>query len=188
MSRTAGHSGRYRARSKRPTATGPGMTRSSSPGWTSGPGNDSRSCPPWRTPSASTACPPRYCWSKPARPCPAAPSPRAAGRPSAVWLLHRLHGQHLGQPGRRRIAHRSDPPGKRGVLGVGVRRDPASHRHPVRRTARAQPSQHHPVPAPRHRRTGPAAADRAVEDRRRTAAAGQSRTRRRPQRDRLPHP
>jgi hypothetical protein len=31
---------------------------------------------------------------------------------------------------------------------VGIRRSPASYRHPVRRTPRTQPPQHHPVPAP----------------------------------------
>ena len=101
---------------------------------------------------------------------------------------HRLHRQHLGLPIRRRAARRPDTPGKRSLLGLGIRGSPASYRHPVRRTPRAQPPQHHPVPAALHRRAGPAAADRAVQGRRRETAAGQPRARRRPQRDRQPDP
>ena len=50
---------------------------------------------------------------------------------------------------------------------------------PLRGTARADPPQHHRVPAALDRRARPAAADRPVQDRHRTAAARQPRARRR---------
>ena len=62
------------------------------------------------------------------------------------------------------------------------------HRHPDRGTHRAVPPQPDPVPAARHRRADPAAADRPVQDRPRTAAGHQARTRRRPVGDHHPDP
>ena len=56
-----------------------------------------------------------------------------------------------------------------------------AHRHPGRGTPRAHPPQPGPVPAPRHRRARAAAADRPVQDRRRTAPGRQPRARRRAQ-------
>ena len=53
-------------------------------------------------------------------------------------------------------------------------------RHPRRGTHRTLPPQPGPVPPPRHRRARPAAVDRAVQDRRRTAPRHRPRTRRRP--------
>ena len=58
------------------------------------------------------------------------------------------------------------------VLVLGDGRGAAAHRHPDRGTDRAVPSQPDPVPAAGHRRADPAAADRPVQDRRRTAAGG----------------
>ena len=62
------------------------------------------------------------------------------------------------------------------------------HRHPHRGTDRTVPPQPRPVPAARHRRAHPAAADRPVQDRHRAAAGDQPRTGRRAQRDHLPDP
>ena len=61
-------------------------------------------------------------------------------------------------------------------------------RHPDRGAARAQPPQPGPVPAALHRRARPAAADRPVQDRRRTAPGHQPRAGRRAQRDHHPDP
>jgi hypothetical protein len=47
-----------------------------------------------------------------------------------------------------------------GVLGLRCDRNPAPDRHPRRGTARADPPQHHRVPAALHRRARAAAADR----------------------------
>ena len=57
----------------------------------------------------------------------------------------------------------------RGVLGLGGHRGPPPYRDQDRGADRAVPPQPHPVPAARHRRAHPAAADRPVQDRRRTA-------------------
>ena len=90
----------------------------------------------------------------------------------------------LGRGRRHRQAAQPVLRGRGGVLGVRHHRSPAADRHPLRGTARTQPPQHHRIPAARHRRAGAAAADRPVQDRHRTAAAGQPRAGRRPQRHR----
>ena len=112
----------------------------------------------------------------------------------------RRHHPHQGPPAARppgqrvgrRPRHRHTPaaqPGRRArLLGLGDHRSAAPHRRPGRGTARTQPPQPGSIPAAHHRRTGAAAADRPVQDRRRTAAGRQPRTGRRPQRHHLPHP
>ena len=100
---------------------------------------------------------------------------------------HRPQGHRaarLGRGPRHRQAAQPVLRGRGSVLGVRHHRSPAADRHPLRGTARTQPPQHHRIPAARHRRAGPAAADRAVQDRHRTTAAGQPRTGRRPRRHR----
>ena len=96
--------------------------------------------------------------------------------------------QHLGAGHRPRQAAQPDLRRRRGILGLRRDRNPAPDRHPRRGAARADPPQHHRVPAALHRRARAAAADRPLQDRHRTAAAGQPRTRRRAQRDRQPAP
>src|SRR5664280_515227 len=62
---------------------------------------------------------------------------------------------------------------------MGCRRGASLDRGPHRRAARTRPPRPHLLPAAHHRGGRAAAADRAVQDRRRTPAAGQPRTRRR---------
>jgi len=100
---------------------------------------------------------------------------------------HRPHGHRaacLGRGPRHGQAAQPVPRGRGGVLGVRHHRSPTADRHPLRGTARAQPPQRHRIPAAGYRRAGAAAADRAVQDRHRTATAGQSRAGRRPRRHR----
>ena len=86
-----------------------------------------------------------------------------------------------------------DPPrpvrgGGPGVLDLGRDRDASSHRDPDRGALRAQPPQPGPVHPADQQRADPAAADRPVQDRHRTAAGHQPRTGRRPGRGHPPHP
>lgn len=62
------------------------------------------------------------------------------------------------------------------------------HTGPHRGTRRTVPPQPHPIQAARHRRTRPAAADRAVQDRHRTTPGHQPQTGRRAVHDHLPDP
>ena len=103
---------------------------------------------------------------------------RKALAPKAIGRLR------LGRGRRHRQAAQPVLRGRGGILGVRHHRSPSAHRHPLRGTARTQPPQHHRIPAARYRRAGAAAADRPVQDRHRTTAAGQSRTGRRPRRHR----
>ena len=76
----------------------------------------------------------------------------------------------------------------RGVSGVRRGRGAGRHRHPDRGAHRTVPPQPDPVSAALHRRDRAFAADHPVQDRRRTAAAGQPGARRCALRDRLPGP
>jgi hypothetical protein len=113
-------------------------------GWTSAPASASPCCPPWSPPPGTAAPAPRSC--SPPRP----PPPRARTSP----------------PGARPCTGpRAQGRGTTCLLGLGRRRGPAADRHPHRGTDRALAPQPHPVPASRHRRAGPAAADRPFQDR-----------------------
>src|SRR6266536_1353182 len=76
-----------------------------------------------------------------------------------------------------RAGHRPAAPAEPGrgprLLGVGDHRGPPADRRPGRGTPGTQPPQPGPIPAARHRGTGAAAADRPVQDRRRTAPCRQ---------------
>ena len=102
---------------------------------------------------------------------------------------HPRHGrQDLGRGPRHRQKTRPEPGGTPGVLDVGRGERAAPHRHSDRGTRGTLPPQPHPLQAARHRRTHPAAADRAVQDRHRTAPGDQPRTGRRAQHHHLPGP
>ena len=110
------------------------------------------------------------------------PDPDPRGRRSAAR-------QDLGRRPGHRQAPRPDHRGRPRVLGLGRRRGAARHRHPrSRNSLRAHPPQPGPVPAAHHRRARAAAADRPVQDRRRTAPGRQPRTRRRARRHHQPGP
>ena len=113
---------------------------------------------------------------------PAAPQPPARRRPAAgpggcsppaggpcAGRSGRRTPPDLGRRPRQRPAPRPDPRRRKRVLGLGRGGSPPPHRHPDRGTDRAVPPQPGPVPAARHRRADPAAADRPVQDRRGTA-------------------
>ena len=168
-----------------------GCASTASPAWTSAPASGSRSCPCWcAPPNERQDSRPHAACTPPRGTPPGALIPdtggtlRRAVRPPttingrSIWAQDTVHRQ-APQPGLR---------GRRGVLGLRHDRDPAPDRHPRRGTARADPPQHHRIPAALHRRARPAAADRPLQDRHRTAAARQPRTRRRAQRDRQPAP
>ena len=102
---------------------------------------------------------------------------------------HPRHGrQDLGRGPRHRQKTRPEPGGTPGVLDVGRGERAAPHRHSDRGTRGTLPPQPHPLQAARHRRTHPAAADRAVQNRHRTAPGDQPRTGRRAQHHHLPGP
>ena len=160
-----------------------GTTGTASPGWTPAPANACPCCPSWSSAIDQAAQGRRR-----------APAQRpAAQRPGQA--VHRRRADP-GPPGR--------PPRLTAKIWAG---DPATGRRRdliqeedhafwawatvevlratgirIEELTRADPPQPGPVPAARHRGTGPAAADRPVQDRRRTAPAGQPRTRRRAQR------
>ncbi len=99
-----------------------------------------------------------------------------------------LARQHLGSRPGRRPAPAPEPRGRARVLGMGVHRSSPDDRLPGRGTDRTQPSQPGPVPAARHRRSRPAAADRAIEDRYGAPHPGLPGAGGRAQRRHLPHP
>ena len=156
-------------------------------GWTSGPASACRCCPlcwlPW---TASAGRPPSgyaplrvllpgSCLPPLARPC--------AGHPGPT---HRRAGSGPRTP--RQAAARPDPRRAPGVLDLGRSRSSPPHRRKDRGADRAFPPQLHPVPAAGHRRTDPATADRAVQDRHRAAPGDRPGTGRCTQRDHLPDP
>ena len=98
------------------------------------------------------------------------------------------HRQGLGPRPGDRAPPRPDPRRGSRLLGPRDRRSARHNRHPRRGTARTVASQPDPVPAAHHRRGRAAAADRAVQDRRRAAAAGRPGPGRRAVRHDPPHP
>ena len=106
----------------------------------------------------------------------------------SVLVRHRARaGQRLGRrprPG----SGATCPRGGQRLLVLGDRGSAARHRRPHRGTSRAQPSQPGAIPPARHRRADPAAADRSIEDRQRTAPGGQPGAGRRALRDHRPGP
>ena len=80
------------------------------------------------------------------------------------------HRPRLGRGPRHRTAPRPQLRRTPRVLGLGRGRGVAAHRNPHRGTDRTVTPQPHPIPAADHRGADPAAADRPVQDRRRTAA------------------
>ena len=182
-----GDRGRRRARSA--PRTWPDRRRSApaSRGWISAPGNGSRSC--------RCSCPGcNDARTTTAASLAAAQATTPGGtftgrrRHCAAPHLQRRHRPDLGRGPRHRQAPRPVRRGGPGVLDLGRSGDVAPHRDPHRGAHRAVPPQPDPVHAARHRGARPAAADRTVEDRHRTAAGHQPRTRRRPRRGHHPDP
>ena len=157
--------------------------------------------PGW-TPAPGTACPSCRSWSP--QPPVAQGRPGPAGRRPAGPAGRRVHRgradahplgpaarrarQHLGPGPGQRPAPAPQPGGGACVLGMGRHRSTAHHRLPGRGADRTQPSQPGPVPAARHRRGRPAAADRAIEDRYGASHPCRPGARGRAQRRHLPDP
>ena len=91
----------------------------------------------------------------------------------------RDHRPRLGRAPRRRATPRPDLRRTPRLLDLGHGGGAAPHRHPHRGADRAVAPQPDPIPAAGHRRADPAAADRPVQDRRRTAVGDLTRARRR---------
>ena len=100
----------------------------------------------------------------------------------------RDHRPRLGRAPRRRATPRPDLRRTPRLLDLGHGGGAAPHRCPDRGADRAGAPQPDPIPAAGHQRADPAAADRPVQDRRRTAAGHLTRARRRALRHRRPDP
>ena len=100
----------------------------------------------------------------------------------------RDHRPRLGRAPRRRTTPRPDLRRTPRLLDLGHGGGAAPHRGPDRGADRAGAPQPDPIPAAGHQRADPAAADRPVQDRRRTAAGDLTRARRRAVRRRRPDP
>ena len=177
-------------RDERDRSAQEGTLAAASPGWTSGPGNGCPSCPSWPPPST------QHAHRLPQTGSAAAGRRRPGEQFTAggqtlrrpVMTRHGTSAQVWAEDPGHRQAPRPDPRRAPRVLGLGRGGGPAPHRHPHRGAHRTVAPQPHPIPAARHRRARPAAADRPVQDRHRAAAGHQPRAGRRPQRDHQPDP
>ena len=121
------------------------------------------------------------------RPGPGVHRRRADAAPASDdQARHQREG--MGRGSRRRQAPRPDPRRAPRVLGLGGGGGSPPHRDPDRGARRTVASQLRAVPGPRHRRAGPAAADRPVQDRHRAAAGHRTGAGRRPVGGHLPDP
>ena len=168
--RPGGARGRCAARSAPAKSPARRTGHGASHGWTSAPANGSRYCPSWSPRRRRTGPHRRDARrSRTHRPRRAVHRGRArrcavlscrTGTSGRVWAEAPGHG-------RRRDLSFEEHRGFWTWATVEVLRQ---HRHPDRRTRRIVTPQPDPVPAARHRRADPAAADRPVQDRYREAA------------------